>query len=43
MNIFVENYNGRLNIVKKKNNFNGLETNCEERIKILDGLPSLVN
>ena len=30
-------------IVDKKNNFNGLETTCEERIKILDGVPSLVN
>ena len=30
-------------ITDKKNNFNGLETNCEERFKILDGLPSLVN
>ena len=30
-------------IVDKKNNFNGLETTCEERIKILDGIPSLVN
>ena len=30
-------------IVDKKNNFNGLETNCEDRIKIFDGIPSLVN
>ena len=29
--------------VDKKNNFNGLETTCEDRIKIFDGLPSLVN
>jgi sterol desaturase/sphingolipid hydroxylase (fatty acid hydroxylase superfamily) len=30
-------------IVDKKDNFNGLEITCDDRYKIFDGLPSLVN
>ena len=30
-------------IVDKKDNFNGLKITCEDRYKIFDGLPSLIN